>query len=1517
MDFIFRAAEKFMKDHKRLMRYRRIFAILAAVVVFATTYALILPAITIDRQRAAETPGMEVGVAEEEIEETEESSGPEGPEDTDADEEAPANDSAETQDSQDESADSDQSGTSSDSGYGEDASYQNVEEDPGSAEDYASRNSEEDSDSGYDARTDTTLSDDASDDGSANDNKADPETGGASTDSGTAAISADTADAAAVEEQTVEYPVTLTFDGGGYIITATFDETACLPAGVSLDALEILPDTTYKNDDDITVYADYGEYYSRTLETLEKANCLEDQTISSARFFDIKFVDSEGFIVEPAAAVSIAVQYGDPLSTRDTLGTVAVHFDDVKIEDRDREDVPEIGKARVIETANEFGRDDIETVSFEAETFSVYAIVGTAPGTPVNMTAGTTETITPDYPSGVTGAKYQYYTWTSSDASVVSIQSGNNDSSAAIKAEKAGSATVTLNYKYGKKEKDATSGKAVFAVTVTEAEDPDPGSGGDPDPLFTDQEATAQEGTLTDAASGGMTVTVKETGRLKKLSDYHVVVEDAADEYADDADMLRAYHIYLADESGKEITDLEKDLKNSQNLSLRVTITYDEEQEWFDQAKDIKHHKNGEEQTINGVTFGKDKKTISFNVRGFSDFVFVKNPGSAQPGEGGVTTGDGEKYLLSKTAASTGTENEYEITLKVNPSITWPRKQVIVPKSFEEILASTGVSIRNNNNDSSTGVYDSGLTFTGTQDIYNWAKTSGLGGANGGLLVPTESLAEQYTTNANKLYEVTSIAIGSTVVNLNSHYYVYLTSFSNNSTVWMFPNGKYIKLDVKFHQTQQINSKHFVGTISFENAKAETWVLEAAAEYVAEEDIGNFTNATIAKPTSVSDLMGSDISFLNFTRIDGTATTSNPAVSSYSKATETEGNPDSINWEFQSALPANSSSTYTTSSDGKTYYLTSSAYELKYKIRLDVQNSGFVSTNPNGGTETWYDTNGTTTLTAPEGNQTFEVPQVAGILYDLKLKKVDDVGDPVEGAVFAITGSGNNGAVTYGSTGTGDTIQYDKTAASDDNGVVTFSGLPWGTYSIVEVSAPAGYIKDNSANKSVTLCYTTNPDSLVTSDVSGQTTHLMYENWENDFKFKNRKTHVAVRKADADDSSALENVTLFLYKKNGNRDKDFYTASTDQDGYAYWDAVPPGEYTLEEANAPSGYVSIPPTEITISEDGSVTVTSPNSSVYIEESQQTQSHNTIDYPLITAKDEPIRIAIKKVDGDGNVLTDETATPLAGFSFKISDSDNNYAGTIDGSNGSHPGYFLMEKVPAGTYTLKETAVPTGYKAVDDAAVTVNSDGTLSFSHNDLEKTNETIAGKKYQVIKVFNRKSAVKVVLRKTDESGYTCRTENEQIVDTTNYLPGAVFSLKKADGTAVEGAPLEPASDQNGFITSAEGIDLESGTYKLTEDTPPEGYNALTGDVIITVKESGDNRVTAILDQTTMDYHVEKRGTDTYTVYITNNPGVELPHTGGTGFLSPQALIGIMAMAFVLAAGIMYSFSERRGERRSM
>ena len=87
MQFLQRLIENFIKEHVRRKRLYRVVSVLACIVVFVTTYAMILPAITLDRETAEEQPGIEVEAAGEEIDpdgdeadesgESEESSGEE------------------------------------------------------------------------------------------------------------------------------------------------------------------------------------------------------------------------------------------------------------------------------------------------------------------------------------------------------------------------------------------------------------------------------------------------------------------------------------------------------------------------------------------------------------------------------------------------------------------------------------------------------------------------------------------------------------------------------------------------------------------------------------------------------------------------------------------------------------------------------------------------------------------------------------------------------------------------------------------------------------------------------------------------------------------------------------------------------------------------------------------------------------------------------------------------------------------------------------------------------------------------------------------------------------------------------------------------------------------------------------------------------------------------------------------------------------------------------------------------
>ena len=64
MDFFNKLAEQFLIANRRLKKWQRVVSALAAVVVFVTTYAMVLPAITLDKETASTQAGVEIAANE-------------------------------------------------------------------------------------------------------------------------------------------------------------------------------------------------------------------------------------------------------------------------------------------------------------------------------------------------------------------------------------------------------------------------------------------------------------------------------------------------------------------------------------------------------------------------------------------------------------------------------------------------------------------------------------------------------------------------------------------------------------------------------------------------------------------------------------------------------------------------------------------------------------------------------------------------------------------------------------------------------------------------------------------------------------------------------------------------------------------------------------------------------------------------------------------------------------------------------------------------------------------------------------------------------------------------------------------------------------------------------------------------------------------------------------------------------------------------------------------------------------
>ena len=173
----------------------------------------------------------------------------------------------------------------------------------------------------------------------------------------------------------------------------------------------------------------------------------------------------------------------------------------------------------------------------------------------------------------------------------------------------------------------------------------------------------------------------------------------------------------------------------------------------------------------------------------------------------------------------------------------------------------------------------------------------------------------------------------------------------------------------------------------------------------------------------------------------------------------------------------------------------SNVAELSYRIRLDTAaqdfHSGGLPAQHKVSNETKYPTNGQATLaytvkvtgSNPGSEQKsidFPVPAVRGLRYDLLAHKTDQNSKPLAGAVFTLYAA--DGTTPVGTDGKPTADGQGLTATSDDQGRITFTGLPYGTYTVKETAPPAGYAKSDGQWTAV-LCYTTTPDALADSTI--------------------------------------------------------------------------------------------------------------------------------------------------------------------------------------------------------------------------------------------------------------------------------------------------------------------------------------------------------------------------------------------------------------------------------------------------
>lgn len=334
------------------------------------------------------------------------------------------------------------------------------------------------------------------------------------------------------------------------------------------------------------------------------------------------------------------------------------------------------------------------------------------------------------------------------------------------------------------------------------------------------------------------------------------------------------------------------------------------------------------------------------------------------------------------------------------------------------------------------------------------------------------------------------------------------------------------------------------------------------------------------------------------------------------------------------------------------------------------------------------------------------------------------------------------------------------------------------------------------------------------------------------------------------------------------------------------------DYVLNEIRAPLGYYGIEyPLTLRLTEsngDYTLTVTpDPDAPADIANFYVLNQNGANDMPELTIKNRNFTLRFDKQDGD-------THEPLQGVVFTLHRevTVNGYTGIdfnplpgcdnlVTDANGVIPG--LNENLSHGIYYLVEKTPLPGYETMggylrfsvgEKGNVTVLSEGRENWLTKYVNQAGDTVV----YTLAVPNVRQKTHITLRKVG-------LDNTQTPAVEYAVSGAVFNIYESDGTTL--LNLNGIVQEN-LTDSGDGVffngDLAPGTYYIDEVTPPEGFYALPGRMVLTIASGS-----ATLQGTWISSDPNRsvgtttgNAADGFVMTVRNTTGAELPATGGVG-----------------------------------
>ena len=310
---------------------------------------------------------------------------------------------------------------------------------------------------------------------------------------------------------------------------------------------------------------------------------------------------------------------------------------------------------------------------------------------------------------------------------------------------------------------------------------------------------------------------------------------------------------------------------------------------------------------------------------------------------------------------------------------------------------------------------------------------------------------------------------------------------------------------------------------------------------------------------------------------------------------------------------------------------------------------------------------------------------------------------------------------------------------------------------------------------------------------------------------------VSITKIDSKTRQGLAGATFVLYDNSGKQ----ITTWTSTTGAHIIQNLPNGTYTLKETKAPAGYkISKESTTFTISD------TNRNITIKVE--------NTL-YS---------KVSIIKIDS-------KTKVALAGAEFVLYDNSGKKITSWTSTGKAH----VIQNLPNGTYTLKETKAPAGYKISKESTTFTISD------------TNRDV------IVKVENTALTKLVNIVKIDKS-------------TGQPLAGAHLIVKNEKGETI----ADFVSTEDPYVIK----DLADGKYSVYEVEAPNGYKKSEATYYFTISDG--NTVASVTVENEKNVPEEV---------------VEVPNTGNNDTVIPIAL---GSTALLSGVGFVY-YNEKKKKQQ--